>query len=161
MTDQERFIIRMRRFREHQRIPLAEIAAHIRVKVELLEAFERGDLSAWPRGLYARAWIRDYAHAVGFDPVETVNDFCRLFPHGDRRAGATLQGIADIVASPSEYRDEFSHVVERRGMTSLGPASSTWREVPTLAMFRFMRAMGLDRTLGTSEAETTRSMHTA
>jgi transcriptional regulator with XRE-family HTH domain len=153
MTDQERFIVRLRRFREHQRIPLDEIAAQIRVKVELLEAFERGELSTWPRGLYARAWIRDYALAVGFDPVETVNDFCRLFPHGDRRAGSTLQGIADIIASPSGYRDEFSHASERRGVKAV-ESTPGWRDAPALAMMKLVRAMRLDRAFGSSDGQT-------
>jgi len=117
MTAQDTFIVRLRRHRERNRIPLDEIAADTRVKRELLEAFERGDLSAWPRGLYARAWVRAYASAIGLDPIDTVDEFCRLFPQGDRRAGGTVQEIAAIVAHDSEYRDEFSHDVDRRRNT--------------------------------------------
>jgi hypothetical protein len=43
-----------------------------------------------------------------------VDEFCRLFPQGDRRAGRTIQEFAGIVASPSEYRDEFGHPEGRR-----------------------------------------------
>lgn len=114
MTSQETFITRLRRHRERNRIPLEEIATETRVKRELLEAFERNDLSEWPRGLYARAWVRAYASAVGLDPIDTVDEFCRLFPHGDRRTGGTLQEMAAIVAHPSEYRDEFGHDADRR-----------------------------------------------
>jgi hypothetical protein len=114
MTPQETFVTRLRRYRQRSRISLDEIAADTRVKRELLEALENNDLSAWPRGLYARAWIRGYASAVGLDPIDTVDEFCRLFPHGDRRTGGTIQEIASIVASPSEYRDEFSHQEDRR-----------------------------------------------
>ena len=164
MTAQERFVVRLRRSREHQRISLNEIATGIRVKVELLEAFERCDLSAWPRGLYARAWVRDYARVVGFDPMETVNEFCRLFPHGDRRAGNTLQGIAEIVASQSGYRDEFSHVVDRRRAPSRGDerAAPAWHEVLMTTTSRLMRAMRLDRALRVEESHTTaRTIHSA
>jgi hypothetical protein len=52
--------------------------------------------------------------AVDLDPVDTVEEFCRLFPQGDRRAGSTIQELAAIVASPSEYRDEFGHPEGRR-----------------------------------------------
>jgi hypothetical protein len=110
MTPQEMFVTRMRRHRERSRIPLDEIARDTRIKRELLEAFEQNDLSEWPRGLYARAWVRAYASAIGYDPIDTVDEFCRLFPHGDRRAAATMTEMAAIVASPSEYRDEFAHV---------------------------------------------------
>jgi cytoskeletal protein RodZ len=90
------------------------MAANLRIRPELLEGLERNDLTGWSRGLYSRAWIRAYALAVGLDPVETVEEFCRLFPEGDRRTGGTIQEIASIVASSSEYRDEFSHVQGRR-----------------------------------------------
>ncbi len=130
MNPQETFITRLRRHRERNSVPLDEIASGTRVKRELLEAFERNDLSEWPRGLYARAWVRAYASAIGLDPIDTVDEFCRLFPHGDRRAGGTVQEIAAIVAHESEYRDEFGHDVDRRrsGAPEVNmPTKPTWR----------------------------------
>jgi len=115
MSPQEMFVTRLRRNRQRCRISLDEMAAETCVKRELLEALENNDLSAWPRGLYARAWIRSYASAVGLDPGDVVDEFCRLFPQGDRRANGTIREIAAIVASPSEYRDEFAHEHDRRG----------------------------------------------
>jgi transcriptional regulator with XRE-family HTH domain len=114
MNPQEMFVTRLRRFRTRSRVSIEEIATNLRIRPELLEAFERNDLTGWPRGLYARAWIRAYALAVDLDPADTVEEFCRLFPEGDRRTGGTMQEFAAIVASPSEYRDEFSHVQGRR-----------------------------------------------
>jgi cytoskeletal protein RodZ len=114
MSPQEAFVTRLRRHRERNRITLDEIAAETRVKVELLQALEKNDLSEWPRGLYARAWIRAYANAVGLEPIDAVDEFCRLFPHGDRRTSGTIQEIASLVAAPSEYKDEFSHPEDRR-----------------------------------------------
>lgn len=116
MTPQDAFVARLRRHRERHRISLEEIAAATRIKRELLDALERNDLAEWPRGVYARAWVRAYARVVGLDPADTVDDFCRLFPHGDRRTGGTLQAMAAIVAHPTGYRDDFSHV-DRRGRT--------------------------------------------
>jgi transcriptional regulator with XRE-family HTH domain len=114
MNPQETFVTRLRRQRQRSRVSIEAIAANLRIRPELIEAFESNDLSAWPRGLYARAWIRTYALSVDLDPVDTLDEFCRLFPQGDRRAGGTIQEIAAIVASPSEYRDEFAHPVGRR-----------------------------------------------
>ena len=114
MNPQEMFVTRLRRYRMRNRVPLEEIAANLRIRPDLLEGLEKNDLTGWPRGLYARAWIRAYALAVDLDPIDTVEEFCRLFPQGDRRTGGTMQGIAAIVASASEYRDEFSHVQGRR-----------------------------------------------
>jgi len=114
MTPQETFVIRLRRHRQRNRVSLEEIAVEIKVKPELLEALERGDLSEWPRGLYARAWIRAYASTVGLDATDTVDEFCRLFPQGDRRVQPTIEEIAQIVAHPSEYRHEVSREQDRR-----------------------------------------------
>jgi hypothetical protein len=114
MTPQESFILRLRRHRERNGITLDELSATTRVSHDLLDAFERNDLSAWPPGLYARAIVRGYATAVGVDASGTVNEFCRLFPQGDRRSASTMQEMASIVAHSSEYRDEFDQPYDRR-----------------------------------------------
>ena len=114
MTPQETFLARLRRYRERNGISHEQIASTTRIKRELLEAFERNDLSHWPRGVYARAWVRTYAAAVGLDAADTVDEFCRLFPHGDRRVRDTFRELAAIVSHPSEYRDEVREPDRRR-----------------------------------------------
>ena len=133
MTPQETFISRLRRHRERNQISLEEIVSETRIKREQLEAFERGDLTVWPRGIYARAWIRGYASVVGLDPIDTVDEFCKLFPQGDRRAEGTFREFSAIIAHPSIYQDEFENAAEgdRRhpspdvNMISTPP---TWRD---------------------------------
>ena len=114
MDPQEAFVTRLRRYRERYQISLDDIAAEHNIRRDLLEALENNELSQWPRGLYARAWIRAYAGSVGLDPDATVDEFCRLFPQGDRRAQGTIREIAAIVASPSEYHDEIDHEDRRQ-----------------------------------------------
>ena len=114
MTPQETFVTRLRRQRMRARVSIEQIADSLRIKPEIIAAFENNDLSEWPKGLYSRAWVRAYALAVDLDPVDTVDEFCRLFPQGDRRAGGTIQEIAAIVASPSHYRDEHANSEGRR-----------------------------------------------
>jgi len=112
MTPQETFIARLRRHRERNRISLDEIVSETRIKREQLEAFERGNLDVWPRGIYARAWIRGYASVIGLDPIDTVDEFCKLFPQGDRRAEGTFRDISAIIAHPSAYQDEVEHAAD-------------------------------------------------
>jgi cytoskeletal protein RodZ len=130
MTPQETFVTRLRRNRQRCRISLEEIAAETRVKRELLEALENNDLSEWPRGLYARAWIRSYAAAVGLEPADTVDEFCRLFPQGDRRANGTIKDNAAIVASPSGRREEFAPNQGRRKTDEAMPDAPTAWHAP-------------------------------
>ena len=132
MTPQEGFVSRLRWYRQRNRVTLDQIAAETRVQRELLEAFESNDLSQWPRGVYARAWVKGYATAVGLDPVDTVGEFCRLFPHGDRRMHGAIQDIASIVASPSEYQDEGR--IEERRRTAVNVAQKpAWHQPLTQA----------------------------
>ena len=56
MNPQLTFVARLRRERQRRGISLDQIAVQTRVKRELLEGFEKNDLTDWPRGLYARAW---------------------------------------------------------------------------------------------------------
>ena len=126
MTPQETFVTRLRRHRERNRISLEEIAAETLVKKEMFEALEANDLSTWPGGLYARAWVRTYACAVGLDPIDTVDEFCRLFPQGDRRGHATMHDIAAIVASVGEFKDEFPHAERRQSVLRTKAPRASW-----------------------------------
>ena len=129
MTPQESFITRLRRHRERNRVSLDEIVTQTRIKREQLEAFERGDLENWPRGIYARAWVRAYANVIGLDPIDTVDEFCKLFPHGDRRAQPTFREYAAIIAHQSTYQDEFEHLAEtdRRASGDNPAPAPSWR----------------------------------
>jgi hypothetical protein len=131
MNPQLTFVSRLRRERLRNGISLDDIASQNRIKVELLEAFENNDLTDWPRGLYARAWVRAYAVAVGLDPADTVDEFCRLYLHGDRRARSTIRELASITATDSEYRDDIGHEERRRG------AAVQARQVPAPWHARF------------------------
>jgi len=140
MTPQETFISRLRRHRERNHISLEEIVSRTRIKREQLEAFERGDLENWPRGIYARAWVRAYANIIGLDPIDTVDEFCKLFPHGDRRAQPTFRDFAAIIAHASTYQDEFEHVADndrRRSTQQVNVPSPTWRD----QMARLVRSL--------------------
>src|SRR6476659_5376634 len=139
MTPQESFITRLRRHRERNRVSLDEIATQTRIKREQLEAFERGDLESWPRGIYARAWVRAYANVIGLDPIDTVDEFCKLFPHGDRRAQPTFREYAAIIAHQSTYQDEFEHLTEtdRRASDGTAAPAPSWRR----QMHRLVRSL--------------------
>lgn len=114
MTPQETFLARLRRQRQRNHLPLEAIAEDTRVRLEFLEALEENDLSRWPRGLYARAWVRAYAGAVGLDPDDVVDEFCRLFPQGDRRGGPTLAEIAELVGHEGTSGQDWPPHLERR-----------------------------------------------
>jgi transcriptional regulator with XRE-family HTH domain len=76
----ESFGARLRQRRERQHIALATIAEQTKIKLSLLEALERDDVSHWPSGIFRRAFIRAYAHAIGLEPDVVVRDFLAVHP---------------------------------------------------------------------------------
>ena len=147
MNPQEMFVTRLRRHRTRNRVSIEEIAKSLRIRPELIERLEKNDLSGWPRGLHSRSWIRTYAAAVDLDPVDTVEEFCRLFPQGDRRVGGTIREIASIVSSPSEYRDHYHHGSGRRSTDRRIPGESrpAWHAFLTQgARALWLRLTGLE-----------------
>jgi cytoskeletal protein RodZ len=71
---------RLRAQRERQQISLETIAEKTKVRVGLLEALERDDLSQWPGGIFRRSYLRSYASAIGIDPEAAVREFVALHP---------------------------------------------------------------------------------
>jgi transcriptional regulator with XRE-family HTH domain len=105
MSGREAFGPNLRRVRIQRGVSLQHIAAETNVSEVLWAAMERNDFSRWPNGIFARSFIRDYAKLVGADPDATVDEFCRWFPQGDRRALPQIRGQAAIVNHPLEAAD--------------------------------------------------------
>ena len=97
MSDRETFGPRLRSERERRGISLETIASVTKVGAELWEGLERNDFSRWPTGIFARAFVRDYARAVGLDADEVVDEFCRLFAIGDRRAERLIKAHGALI----------------------------------------------------------------
>jgi transcriptional regulator with XRE-family HTH domain len=96
----------LRTARERRGVTLKQLAAETKLSVELWESLEENDLSRWPKRVFARSYIRDYALRVGLDADEVVNEFCRLFPEwGDRRAERVIREKAQIIAHDLEWED--------------------------------------------------------
>src|SRR5215216_6248173 len=74
------FGARLRARREEKRLTLQGIAAQTKIKQSLLQGLERDDLSAWPKGIFRRAFVRDYARSIGLDPDTTVREFLERHP---------------------------------------------------------------------------------
>ena len=96
----------LRAARERRGITLKQLAAETKLSIELWEGLEENNLTRWPKRVFARSYIRDYALRVGLDADEVVNEFCRLFPDwGDRRAERVLREKAQILAHDLEWED--------------------------------------------------------
>jgi transcriptional regulator with XRE-family HTH domain len=105
MSESDTFGPRLRAERERRGISIETIASVTKVGEDLWDALERNDFSRWPSGIFARAFVRDYARAIGLDADEVVDEFCRLFPLGDRRASRVIHAQAQLIGHHIAYSE--------------------------------------------------------
>jgi transcriptional regulator with XRE-family HTH domain len=145
MSEREAFGPNLRRLRVQRGISIPDIVSATNVSATLWEGLERNDLSRWPTGIYARSYVRSYAKAIGVDPESTVDEFCRCFPHGDRRAVLVIRGQAEIVGHDDlQWRDHLPPAVgdvDRRGDTALEPKAAASSGTAFSQMFVRLRAL--------------------
>ena len=94
MISRHAFGSRLRTQRERRGVTLESIVDSTKIKHSLLEALERGDASQWPRGLFRRAYLRDYACAIGVPAEPLVAEFVRLFPEDGSFASEEVSAAA-------------------------------------------------------------------
>ena len=51
--------------------------------------------------------MRDYAAIIGLDRDETVDEFCRVTPNGDRRGYRVLKQTAEVLGHELVWRDDL------------------------------------------------------
>jgi transcriptional regulator with XRE-family HTH domain len=131
MIERQAFGTNLRRIRMQRGISIAQIVAATNVGARFWEALENNDLSRWPNGIYARAYVRGYAKVVGVDPESTVDEFCRCFPQGDRRAEFLIRGQAEIVGHKDlQWRDHVPPVAGETDRRGAAAASASAGETP-------------------------------
>jgi transcriptional regulator with XRE-family HTH domain len=143
MSLKDSFGLRLRAAREREGITLEDVADRTKVPLVLWEAMERNDFSSWPSGLFARAYVRDYARLVGLDAEEVVDEFCRYFPNGDRRRGRLIRHHAEVVDIRSQYRDEeLPAGGDRRSPDTTAEVTAFPRFLPAKTGQRVLGALG-------------------
>jgi transcriptional regulator with XRE-family HTH domain len=110
MSERHAFGPSLRRVRLQRGISLDQIAAATKISADLWNSLEQNELSRWPAGIYARAYVRAYAVEIGVDPEATVDEFCRCFSAGDRRAGRIVREQAALIGHELRWRDDLGGV---------------------------------------------------
>ena len=118
----ESFGARLRQRREEQGIELRTIADQTKIKLSLLEALERDDVSQWPSGIFRRAYVRTYAKAIGLGPDEVVREFVEAHPEPfDVAAIEEIASLADGSRANGAPQTRLRHIMG----SALG--SFSWR----------------------------------
>ena len=150
MSDRDSFGPRLRAARERRGISLETIASVTNVSADLWEGLERNDVSRWPGGIFARSFVRDYARAIGLDEAEVVDEFCRLFPVGDRRTRRIIEAHARIVGHEAAIVSEAGGVLLLAAGTSLLFRTGFYETAGVLALLYYgIATMTLGSSAGT------------
>jgi transcriptional regulator with XRE-family HTH domain len=120
---------RLRTQRERRGVTLESIVDSTKIKSSLLEALERGDASQWPRGLFRRAYIRDYANAIGVPAEPLVAEFVKLFPED----GAPI-GEESLAAAQEPLRLTFAVEPDTRARRVAAQLGSALAELGVVAL---------------------------
>lgn len=116
----------LRAERERHGVSLEAIARNTRIPRRHLEELERGDISQWPAGVYARSWAREYATEAGLDPERVIA----------------------IVAPVAEVEESVDAIKEAREQGErLAAQVSFWPVEPMIALMRRFAAIALVLTL--------------
>jgi transcriptional regulator with XRE-family HTH domain len=114
MNERVAFGLELRRVRERRGLSLEQVSEQTKVGVAHYAALEAGDLSRWPSGIFRRAFVRNYAAAVGLDPDDTLIQFSRIFPDpaDGPRAAARLEAVRreEALALANEAREQVAEV---------------------------------------------------
>jgi transcriptional regulator with XRE-family HTH domain len=143
---QDAFGPNLRRLRVQRQISIEQIVEATKVSAAWFHGLERNDFSLWPTGVCARAFVRQYAEAIGVDADSTVDEFCRWFPQGDRRSERTVREHAEIVGHDNlDWQDvPPADQDDRRGAARTSHASvQSARQSPIATWFlRLWRVLG-------------------
>jgi cytoskeletal protein RodZ len=125
----ETFGARMREQRERQQVALSTIAEQTKIKISLLEALEHDDVSRWPSGIFRRAFVRAYAHAIGLEPDAVLREFLELNPDPPEVFADALASNADDGRASDAASTRFKYLVASAiGSVSRLRARSTHKE---------------------------------
>jgi transcriptional regulator with XRE-family HTH domain len=147
---------RLRDHRERHQIALDTIATATKIKPSVLAELERGEVSTWPSGIFRRAFVREYATAVGLEPESLVNEFVRLFPERDTadRAASSVPAsdlrltlevdrrelMAAIVIRSAAALAEVGLIVAVAGLTAWIEATGFWSACAAIALVYYALA---------------------
>jgi transcriptional regulator with XRE-family HTH domain len=155
IRESQTFGSRLRAERERRGISLDCIAEKTKIKKSFLESLERGDFSKWPAGtVFRRAYVRDYAIAIGLLPESVIVDFIRLSPVDDEPIVAPSPLTLTFDTAPTrrsrlDARRAWAAAIDAGSLLALGAilalltGGSIWTAAGTLAFVYYPAAYAL------------------
>ncbi|MFG6115049.1 helix-turn-helix domain-containing protein [Halobacillus sp. MO56] len=101
---------RLREARESKGLSLEDIQQVTKIQKRYLQAIEKGDHSVLPGTFYARAFIREYAAAVGLSPDEIMEEYKNELPASPEESAVSYNRMQRSKEEASPSNGSFSRV---------------------------------------------------
>ena len=155
-------------------LSIQQVANAIKMRPQIIENFELGDISSMPPRGYAQGMISSYARYLGLNPRVVINayfDELAEYESNSSRSGGTYQAAAgDAVVRSADDTGRFmmidtppkSRFVQRPPQAGYVTESTTGHESLSVRDMRRRNVQGsrADRYAGTSSSQTTRMPRT-
>ncbi|WP_028782848.1 helix-turn-helix domain-containing protein [Thalassobacillus devorans] len=101
---------RLREARESKDLSLEDIQQVTKIQKRYLQAIEKGDHSVLPGTFYARAFIREYAAAVGLSPDEIMEEHKNELPASPEESAVSYNRMQRSKEEASTSNGSFSRI---------------------------------------------------
>lgn len=170
----QRFGDMLKERRRQLGLSIQQVANAIKMRPQIIENFELGDISSMPPRGYAQGMISSYARYLGLNPRVVINayfDELAEYESNSSRSGGTYQAAAgDAVVRSADDTGRFmmidtppkSRFVQRPPQAGYVTESTTGHESLPVRDMRRRNVQGsrADRYAGTSSSQTTRMPRT-
>lgn len=106
---------RLKEAREEKNLSLESLQETTKIQKRYLEAIEQGNFKILPGTFYARAFIKEYAAAVGLDPNELLEEY-----------------KADVPQPEEERTPQYSHIQRSRKDNNPAKSTAVFSFIPTV-----------------------------
>ncbi|WP_219836726.1 helix-turn-helix domain-containing protein [Paenibacillus sp. R14(2021)] len=104
----------LKKAREQRNLSLDDIQELTKIRKRYLEAIEEGDYSVLPGSFYVRAFVKNYAEAVGLDADEVLRLYNKEIP-----STVTEQQVIEPIQRPRRAQTQTSDRISRWGFRTL------------------------------------------
>lgn len=97
--------------RESQGFTIAEVAKHIRLSKDVIDALERSDLDRLPEPIFVQGYLRTYAKYLGIAEASILEAYSKAAPHALESELHPRSSLPDEASSDSPYVKTVSIVL--------------------------------------------------